>query len=171
MVLTRFRPILQKLAEHNVDFIVVGGIAAMLRAAPVLTYDLDIVHSRAPENLPRLIGALSELDAIYRYPAERRLHPNESHVASPGDNLLLTQFGPLDVLGTIGKGRSYADLLPHTTVEEITPELRVRVLDLETLIATKEEAGRDKDAAALPVLRATLAEIRRQKSGATTTSE
>jgi hypothetical protein len=170
MVLGRFRPILQKLAEHRVDFIVVGGIAAMIRAVPLMTFDLDIVHSRSPENLPRVLAALNELDAVYRFPAERRLRPSESHIAAPGHALLMTAFGPLDVLGTIGNGRSYEDLLPHATIEEITAELRVRVLDLETLIATKEETGRDKDRAVLPTLRATLTEIRRA-SGPSTTSE
>ena len=88
MALTRFRPILLKLVEHNVDFILVSGLAAIIHAAPALTFDLDIVHSRGPGSL--------------------------------------RQFG-----------RS-----------------------LETLIATKEEAGRDKDLVALPTLRATLAETR-----------
>ena len=170
MAISRFRPILQKLTDHKVDFIVAGGIAAMMRAAPVMTFDLDVVHSRAADNLPKLIAALTELDAFYRFPAERRLCPNESHVSGPGHVLLMTQFGPLVVLGSIGKGRSYPDLLPHTTVETITPELSVRVLDLETLIATKEEAGQDKDAAMLPTLRATLSEVRRNQFGSDTTS-
>ena len=80
----------------------------------------------------------------------------------------MTDFGPLDLLGTIGNKRSYDDLLPHTTVEVIEPDLRIRVVDLETLIATKEEAGRDRDLATLPTLRATLAEIRRLQSSSTT---
>ena len=47
---------------------------------------------------------------------------------------------------------------------EIAPDLQIRVLDLETLIATKEEAGRDKDLAVLPTLRATLDEIRKRNA-------
>jgi hypothetical protein len=76
----------------------------------------------------------------------------------------MTSFGPLDLLGTIGNKRSYEDLLPDSTVEEIESDLHVRVLNLETLIAVKEEAGRDKDVAVLPTLRATLNESRRQKT-------
>jgi hypothetical protein len=57
----------------------------------------------------------------------------------------MTDFGPLDLRGTIGHKRSYEDLLPHSAVEEIEPGLRVRVVNLETLVATKEEAGREKD--------------------------
>lgn len=170
MVLTRFRPILQKFADHGADVIVVGGIAALIHAVPLLTFDLDLVHSREPANLRRVLAALHELDAYYRLQSARHLCPNESHLASPGHHLLMTDFGPLDLLGTIGNKRSYEDLMADSTVEVIEPDLRVRVVGLETLIATKEEAGRDKDLAALPTLRATLAEIRRLKSESPTTS-
>lgn len=83
----------------------------------------------------------------------------------------MTDFGPQDLLGTVGNQRSYEDLLPRSVVEEIEPTLRIRVVDLETLIATKEEANRPKDLAVLPILRATLAEIRRIRSESSTTSE
>ena len=83
----------------------------------------------------------------------------------------MTKFGPLDLLGTIGRERSYADLLPNSSLEEITVDFHVRVLDMQTLIATKEEAGRERDLAVLPILRATLDEIRRLRSGPSTTSQ
>jgi len=74
--------------------------------------------------------------------------------------LLLTKFGPLDLLGTIGKGRSYETLIQAAEVMTVGP-LRVQVLGLSTLIESKEEAGRDKDKAMLSILRRTLEE--RQK--------
>ena len=52
MDLSRFRAILRTLANHGVDFIVVGGIAAVLDGVPAQTFDLDVAHSRAAENLP-----------------------------------------------------------------------------------------------------------------------
>ncbi len=157
----RFRAILRTLAERQVSFIVVGGVAAVLDGAPVNTFDVDIVHSRDPENLTRLLAALQELDARYRYRPE--FGPDESHLAAAGHQLLLTRFGPLDVLGAIGRGWTYADLLPHSQPMEVAPGLAVRVLDLETIIQIKEELGGEKDLAVLPVLRRTLAEVRRQK--------
>jgi hypothetical protein len=154
--------ILLALARHNVDFLVVGGYAAVALGAPIMTWDLDIVHSTAPENLARLLPALEELDAIYRYRPE--LRPNESHLAGKGHCLLKTRFGSFDVLGAIGKGHGYEDLLPHTQWVEVLEGFKVRVLDLETQIAIKEEVGGEKDLAVLPVLRATLAEIRRRRA-------
>ncbi len=41
---------LSVLAAHKVDFIVVGGVSAVLQGAPIATFDLDIVHSRGPAN-------------------------------------------------------------------------------------------------------------------------
>ena len=43
-----FLAILQTLVVHRVDFVVVGGICAVLHGAPIATFDLDLVHSRHP---------------------------------------------------------------------------------------------------------------------------
>jgi hypothetical protein len=152
----RFLEILNVLTRHRVDFMIVGGVSAVLHGAPVTTFDLDVVHARNPENIARLLSALEELDAVYRAQPERQLRPDESHLASPGHQLLLTRFGPLDVLGMIGKSRTWDDLLDHTRSLEVEPGVVVRVLDLETQIAVKEELGSPKDAAVLPLLRQAL---------------
>lgn len=170
MDLSRFRAILRTLSKYGVDFIVVGGIAAVLDGVPAQTFDLDMAHSRTAENLTRLVAALTELEAHYRL-HPKRITPNASHLASLGHHLLMTKFGMLDVLGMVGNGRTYEDILPHSPVMEVEDGLNIRVLDLETLIATKEEAGRAKDLAILPTLRATLAEVRRLQSEQSTTSE
>ncbi len=137
----------------------------MLEGAPVNTFDLDIVHSRQPENVARLLDALESLDAVYRSYGEQRLRPQISHLSSPGRQLLITRFGPLDVLGSIGRSRSYDDLLPHTVDIDAGVGLRLRVLNLETLIAVREEVGGAKDAATCPfwpILRRTLEEAARR---------
>lgn len=154
----RFLEILKVLTRHRVDFIIVGGVSAVLHGAPVTTFDLDVVHSRDRQNVARLLSALEELEAVYRAQPDRQLHPGEGHLAGPGHQLLLTKFGPLDVLGMIGKSRTWEDLLAGTRAMEIDSGVAVRVLDLETLIAVKEELGFPKDIAVLPVLRQALKE-------------
>ncbi len=152
--------ILKTLADHEVEFIVVGGVAAVALGAPVNSaLDIDVVHLITPANVQRLLAALAELDAHYRDRPE--LRPGESDLSSPGHQLLATRLWPLDVLGAIGKGRVYADLLPRSVEVEFSPSLRCRVLDLETQIAIKEEIGAAKDLAILPILRRTLEERRR----------
>ena len=154
----RFLEILKLLTRYRIDFIVVGGVSAVLHGAPVTTFDLDVVHARNRENIARLLSALDELEAVYRIQPERQLRPAESHLASPGHQLLLTKFGPLDVLGMIGKSRTWEDLRPYTRTMEIEPDVVVRVLNLEMLIAVKEELGFPKDIAVLPLLRQALKE-------------
>lgn len=153
--------ILRLLATQRVDFIVVGMAAGVLRGAPVTTLDLDIVHRRSPENVARLLEVLEGLDATYRRDP-RGLRPQESHLAGPGHQLLTTKYGDLDCLGVVGDGQAYEDLLERAPGLELEEGLSVRVIDLPTLIALKEQAGRPKDLAALPVLRATLAESLRR---------
>jgi hypothetical protein len=151
---TRLLPLLRVLAAHDVEFILVGGIAAVLQGAPIVTVDLDIVHRRTPENVKRLLTALAELDAVFRQDP-RRLRPNESHLIGPGHALLSTRFADLDVLGTIFADTVYDDLIADT-VEMALDDVTIRVLHLERLIQAKEFAGRPKDLAVLPALRAAL---------------
>lgn len=139
----------------------VGGVAAVLQAAPVTTFDLDIVHSRGQENLERLLGALNDVDAHYRH--KPQVTPTIGHLASAGHQLLRTSFGSLDVLGTIGRGETFEDLLKHSHDVDLERGLSVRVLDLDKLIEIKEELGGDKDRAVLPVLRRTLEERQRKR--------
>jgi hypothetical protein len=150
------------LTKCEVDYIVVGGVAAVLNGVPLMTFDLDLVHSRAQPNISRLLVALEELDGIYRLQPEKRLRPNESHLASLGHQLLVTRFGPLDLLGMIGLHHTYDDLADHSLELAIEQGLSVRVLNLDTLISVKEETAGEKDRAALPLLRRTLQERDRE---------
>jgi hypothetical protein len=152
-----FKGALEVLAAHHVDFIVVGGVAAVLGGAPISTFDLDIVHDRAADNVMRLLAALDDLEARYRDPAGRDLRPQAGGLTGEGHHLLMTRCGPLDVLGRIGVGRGYHDLIGDSVARPLGG-LSLRVLGLEALIRSKVEAGRDKDRAVLAILRRTLEE-------------
>lgn len=134
----------------------VGGVSAALQGAPISTFDLDIVHSRKAGNVSRLLSALERLDAYYRMHPERKLKPGLTHLSSAGHQLLMTRFGPLDLLGTIGRGLRYEELLEHAVQMQVGRNLRVSVLKLEKLIEVKEALAGDKDKAVLPILRRTL---------------
>jgi len=58
--------LLRRLVGAGVEFIVVGGAAAVLHGAPITTEDLDIVHRRTSENVSRLKNLLTELDTHVR---------------------------------------------------------------------------------------------------------
>ncbi len=154
--------ILRDLCESDIQFIVVGGVAAALNGAPVQTYDIDLVYSREHGNVNRLLKLLSEIDAIFRIQPERRLRPTESHLAGSGHLNLVTRYGPLDLLGAIGQGLDFSDLLPLSNEMDIGEGMQIRVLNLETLISIKEQLASEKDIAALPILRQTLREINKK---------
>lgn len=152
-----FAAILEVLSRHDVKFIVVGGVAAALHGSPSSTFDLDIVHARDDANVRRLLGALEELDAVYRMQPERRLRPNLSHLSARGHNLLPTKFGALDILGTIGRANSYDELSTHVNEFRLTEHLTIAVMDLTTQIAVKREVNGPKDRAQIPILEELLA--------------
>jgi len=157
----RFAEILRLLVTNEVEFIVVGMTAGILQGAPVTTIDLDVVHRRSPENVARLLRVLAGLDAVYRHDP-RNLRPQESHLGGPGHQLLTTTHGDLDCLEAIGEGIGYEELLEQTVSMSLSGGMTVRVLSLPALIETKQWTGRPKDLAVLPVLRATLDELKRR---------
>src|SRR5262245_27580710 len=159
----RFSTVLNKLREAEIEFVLVGGVAAVLHGAPIQTYDVDVVHSRAPANIDRLLRFLQEVEAVFRIQPERRLRPNKSHLAGERHLNLVTRYGPIDVLCTIGDHLGFDDLLPHSEVMRVSEGLNVRVLNLDKLIAIKEQLGSPKDLAVLPILRQTLRERERAK--------
>ncbi len=154
---------LRQLCESEVQFILVGGLAAVLNGAPIQTFDVDLVYSREPANIDRLLAVLRSLDAVFRMQPDRRLRPDRSHLAGGGHLNLLTSFGPLDLLGTIGENLAFADLLSHSREMDVGQGIHVRVLNLDTLISIKEQLGSEKDLAVLPILRRTLSETRKKK--------
>jgi hypothetical protein len=156
----RFDEVLRILIRNEVQFIVVGGVAAILQGSPLTTEDVDVVYLSSEQNNLCLARALGELEAYYFDPAGRHIEPNASRLASMRVHLLNTNCGRVDVLRTVGKDLAYSDLVERSRVLEVA-ELRVRVLDLETIIETKEHADRPKDRYQLLFLRQLLAEIKR----------
>ena len=150
--------LIRSLVRARVEFIVVGGAAAVIHGAPVTTEDLDIVHRRTHENVERLLVVLERLDAFHRYDlAHRRLEPTADVLLGEGQINLSTTLGPLDPLCKLSTGEGYDELLGHT-VRVSDGESEINVLDLEKLIEVKAATGRDKDRLALPILIATLKE-------------
>jgi hypothetical protein len=150
--------LLAALCDSGVEFIIVGGVAAVLLGAPITTTDLDIVHRRSPENVARLLEVLLNLDATMRYDFARRgIRPTAEMLAGRGQINLSTSLGPIDPLCELDAGQGYDELLPHSI--SVRDEGRLlHVLDLPTLIVAKTKAGRPKDRIVLPILIATLQE-------------
>ncbi len=154
--------LLRVLYEYQVKFIIVGGVSAVLHGAPIATFDLDLVHCREQDNLNHLMAALSDLNAHYRgHP--NRLKPDPDSLASIGHHLLMTRFGPLDLLGSIENRMDYSDLMDRS--EEVHIEnMKFQVLSLQFLIESKEQSSREKDLLKLRILKHTLLEREKKQT-------
>lgn len=146
--------LLRALISAGVRFVVVGGGAAVIHGAPVTTLDLDIVPEQSADNIERLLGALTALDARFRpvYPG-RDISPTVEHLGGHGQLLLTTNLGPLDILCRLHDARGFDDLAPKA-LEVKDGDLELLVIDLDTLIEIKSSTGRAKDALVVPILRA-----------------
>jgi len=151
---TDFRGLLAALRAAEVEFLLVGGVAATVHGSARLTSDLDVVYSRDPRNLVRLATGLA---ALHPYP--RGAPPGlpfrwDERTLQAGLNFTLgTDLGDLDLLGELSGGGRYEDLVGETIEIAVFGE-PIRVLDLPTLIRTKRAAGRPKDFEALAELEA-----------------
>ena len=102
--------LIRALLDAKVEFIVVGGAAAVLHGAPTTSQDLDIVHERSDENVSRLMRGLSKLDAVIREAGHRDLKPNPQALKGKGRHNLSTNLGPLDPLCQLHDGCGYREL-------------------------------------------------------------
>lgn len=60
-MLNRLQDVFKSFQEHDVRYVVIGGIASVLHGVPRATFDLDILIEATPKNAERLLHAL--LDA------------------------------------------------------------------------------------------------------------
>lgn len=152
--MTDFRALIQALAENDVAFILVGGLAAVAHGSARLTQDVDVVYSRAARNLSRLAEALGPHSPYLREAPAGLPFRWDLETLKHGLNFTLeTDLGDIDLLGEIAGGGRYEELVPHTVELEVFG-YRLLCLDLETLIRVKKAAGRPKDLEAVAELEA-----------------
>ena len=140
------------LARAEVDFIVIGGMAAAAHGSARSTLDLDVVYSRERENVRRLSEALAPHKPYLRGAPRGLPFVLDVPTILHGLNFTLTtDIGDFDLLGEVVGGGTYADLLPHS-MELETFGARCRYVTLERLIVLKRAAGRPKDMEAIAEL-------------------
>ncbi|NUL83514.1 MAG: hypothetical protein HUU60_12450 [Armatimonadetes bacterium] len=149
-----FAEVLRRFSEAQVDFVVIGGVAAVAHGAATVTYDLDIVYERSPENLGRMVEAMRPLKPYLRDAPEGLPFIWDEKTLQRGLNFtLMTTAGAVDLLGEVAGGSTYGEL------KDSTITLRIFGIDcpcvsLEKLIQLKRAAGRPKDLAALAEIEA-----------------
>ncbi len=156
---TDFFGVLELLVRREVQFVLIGGLAARLHGSPTVTMDIDICPARDTDNLGRLAGALRAMDA--QVPSVNETVPFELDVKTLGrsTNLtLMTSRGALDVLGEPAGTDGYRDLAANAITLEVEG-LQLKVASLDDLMRMKEASGRPKDRIELEVLGALRDEL------------
>ncbi len=160
--MTDFDPLalLRALVDHEVDFHVIGAVAAWLQGSPTVTIDLDVMPRRDLENAERLATALNGLGARHRADRSPRELEGADFLGWQMQHFD-TEAGPLDVVPHAAAIGGFEDV---ATVELTLGDLSIRVATIDEVIASKEELRRPKDTAALPALYAAREAQRRKRS-------
>lgn len=150
------------LVKAKADFILIGGMAAILHGSARVTFDVDLVYQRAKANFDRLAKALQPFRPTLRDAPPGLPFKLDAATLRNGLNFTLrTNIGDIDLFGEVAGGDRYEDLLPHSFDVEAFG-VRFKCVDLPTLIRIKEAAGRTKDREPIAELRVLLEEIEKR---------
>lgn len=138
----REQDFLRTLLDEGVDFMIVGLAAAALQGVPAVTQDIDLWFAHRGD--PRMLDALKKAGVSYIPPTES----NPPLLAGEAADLF-------DVVVHMHGLDSFEEERAHAKIIDVG-SLKVPVLALERIIASKEATGRPKDLAILPVLRDAL---------------
>lgn len=150
------------LDRHDVEYLVVGGIATQAYGATRPTKDFDCLVRRARNNLGQLAMAMRELNARLRVESLSDAEAVALPVQIDAETLSRSEIstwrtdaGDFDVLIDLparnGQRRSYEDLARNAR-QVRSDGFSIRVAGLADIIASKEWANRPKDWEALPEL-------------------
>ncbi len=152
--MNKFAATVKLLADAHVNFVVIGGYAAMLHGSAFLTQDLDICYERSPENLKWLATALAPIHPRLRGAPEGIPFSLDERTLTQGMNFTLqTDWIDLDLLGEISGVGQFHDVVRNAENIEVNGAAYL-VASLDTIIRSKQAAGRPKDRNALPELEA-----------------
>ena len=136
--------LLAALLDAEVEFVLIGGVAAIVHGASTATSDVDIAIPMSEPNIARLLVALAPYDPVhYSRPDIPLAHHTAAQLSEFRALLLQTRLGRLDVLAEVPPLGGAAEL-PRVLVPAFA-ERMIPVLSREALIAVKRHLGRAKD--------------------------
>jgi predicted nucleotidyltransferase len=149
--------LLHRLADTGLDFVIVGGFAAVTHGSSYVTRDVDICALLTPDNIARLRTALAEWHPTHRLTPQKLSFLSHPAGNEPVQNLYLqTDHGVVDILTTV-LGVGDFERLKRSAEEVEVDGRRYRVMSLADLIQAKEALGREKDLLTAKELRAIAA--------------
>jgi hypothetical protein len=134
----------RRLIEAQVEFVVVGGFAALAHGVMRSTRDVDICCRFSGANLMRIQKAFADLHPVHFPRTELPLQLTPELCARLTNLYLKTDLGRVDCLGEI-LGVGGFDEVVKRSIEVELPIGKCRILDLDALIRAKEAMNRDHD--------------------------
>lgn len=143
--------ILRALAEHGVDYVLIGGLAVQTHGHVRTTNDADLIPAPNPANLKRLAAALRDLDARVLNAGEEDTEIDAKMLPKATIWQFVTRDGGIDVMHEVPGGRPYAELSERALHVQLG-DIDVPVVDLDDLIQMKLVRGRPVDLADVAAL-------------------
>jgi hypothetical protein len=134
----------RKLIEAQVEFVLVGGFAAVAHGVTLVTRDVDICCRFSEANLMRIQTALADLHPVHRSRPDLPFALTPEQCASLKNLYLKTDLGMVDCLGEVLGVGDFESVL-RQSVELELPSGNCRILSLDALIRAKEAMNRDHD--------------------------
>jgi hypothetical protein len=152
----QFESAVKALRDAEVEFVIIGGVAATFHGSSSVTFDLDICYSREAKNLSRLAKALAPFHPRPRGFADDLPFIWDARTLGNGSLFTLkTDLGDIDLLGEVTGLGGYSDVKAMAIDVEAYGG-HVSTLNLRGLIQAKRAAGRAKDLLVLPELESLL---------------
>lgn len=146
--------LIQRLCDADIEFVIVGGFAAMLHGSSLVTRDLDVCAVLTTKNVQKLRLAFRDAHPTHRLNPQKLSFLDNPEPGVEVRNLYLrTDLGPLDVLSSILGVGDFERIRAHAVEVELFGR-HCRVISLDDLIRAKEALGREKDVLAAKELRA-----------------
>lgn len=137
--------LLKLLTENDVQFVVIGGVAATLHGASMVTEDIDFCIPFTVDNMKSLLQALKDIDPHHREVGDDRALTESAERLSEFRNLYLkTELGYIVMLSEV-KGVGDFDATKRASVQTELFGVKCPVLDMDALIEAKKHMSRPKD--------------------------
>ena len=155
--------LLSHLKTADLDFVVIGGVCCVYYGVPIATYDLDICCRFDEPNVRKIEAALRNLHPYHRLTPQKLPFEVTPELLPGLKNLYLeTDLGRLDCLGEVLGVGDYEAVRRNSQPADFSYG-SFRFLALDALIAAKEQAGRERDLAALRHLKPIREKLNQQK--------
>ncbi len=136
--------LMRRLITSQVEFVLVGGFAAVAHGVTLVTRDVDICCRFSESNLKRIEKAFADLHPVHRSRPDLPLDLTSEQCATLKNLYLKTDLGIVDCLGEVLGVGGFDEVLQHSVEVEL-PGGKCRVLDIDTLIRAKQAMNRDHD--------------------------